>query len=147
MSVTSVFNVHPAAFLLRPKSRLPHLVYEATIGSFSLRPAQLLFENSRPRVATTPLSHATGVNGQLPGRDFNPQDLLLLLRTVCPPIITSGYARICGALRRKRNWRAKRCWPKATRASARPPATRPARNTRSRPTCSRSCNARKSACS
>ena len=29
-----------------------------------------------------PLPHATGVYGQLPGRDFNPLDLLLLLRTV-----------------------------------------------------------------
>ena len=31
----------------------------------------------------TPLdAHATGAYGQLPGRDFNPLDLLLLLRTV-----------------------------------------------------------------
>jgi len=39
----------------------------------------LLFGNSRPRVATTPFPHATGAYGQLPGRDFNPLDLLLLL--------------------------------------------------------------------
>jgi len=45
------------------------------------RPALLLFENSRPRVTTTPLPHATGAYGQLPGRDFTPLDLLLLLRT------------------------------------------------------------------
>jgi hypothetical protein len=52
------------------------------IGSLALRPALLLFGNSQPRVATTPLPHATGANGQLPGRDFNPLDLLLLLRTI-----------------------------------------------------------------
>jgi hypothetical protein len=52
------------------------------IGSLALRPATLLFGNSRPRVATTPLPHATGAYGQFPGRDFNPLDILLLLRTV-----------------------------------------------------------------
>ena len=51
------------------------------IGSLALRPALLLLGNSRPRVATAPLPHATGAYGQLPGRDFNPLDLLLLLRT------------------------------------------------------------------
>ncbi len=34
------------------------------------------------RVTTTPLPHATEAYGQLFGRDFNPLDLLLLLRTV-----------------------------------------------------------------
>src|SRR3990170_4824458 len=52
------------------------------VGSLALRPALLLLGNSRPRVTTTPLPHATGAYGQLPGRDFNPLDLLLLLRTV-----------------------------------------------------------------
>jgi hypothetical protein len=52
------------------------------MGSFSLRPALLLLGNSRPRVTTTPLPHATGAYGQLPRRDFNPLDLLLLLRTL-----------------------------------------------------------------
>src|SRR4030067_1150527 len=52
------------------------------VGSLALRPALLLFGNSRPRVATTPLPHATKAYGQLLGRDFNPLDLLLLLRTV-----------------------------------------------------------------
>jgi hypothetical protein len=33
-------------------------------------------------VTTTPLPHATGTYGQFPGRDFNPLNLLLLLRTV-----------------------------------------------------------------
>ena len=51
------------------------------IGSLALRPATLLFGNSRPRVTTTPLPHATGAYGQFPGRDFNPLDTLLLLRT------------------------------------------------------------------
>jgi hypothetical protein len=52
------------------------------MGSLALRPALLLFGNSRPRVTATPLPHATEAYGQLPGRDFNPLDLLLLLRTV-----------------------------------------------------------------
>lgn len=57
------------------------------MGSLALRPALLLCGNSRPRVAATPLPHATGAHGQLPGRDFNPLDLLLLLRTIrsCNP--------------------------------------------------------------
>ena len=38
--------------------------------------------SSPPVLTTTPLPHATGVYGQLPRRDFNPLDLLLLLRTV-----------------------------------------------------------------
>src|SRR4030067_16674 len=52
------------------------------VGSLAFRPALLLFGNSQPRVTTTPLPHATGAHGQLPERDFNPLDLLLLLRTV-----------------------------------------------------------------
>jgi len=52
------------------------------VGSLALRPAILLFGNSRPRVTTTPLPHATVAYGQLHRRDFNPLDLLLLLRTV-----------------------------------------------------------------
>lgn len=55
------------------------------IGSLALRPALLLLGNSRPRVATTPLPHATEAHGQLLGRDFNPLDSLLLLRTGRPP--------------------------------------------------------------
>jgi len=54
------------------------------MSSLALRPATLLFGNSRPRVTTTPLPHATGAYGQLPGRDFNPLDILLLLRTLYP---------------------------------------------------------------
>ena len=52
------------------------------MSSLALRPATLLSGNSRPRVTTTPLPHATGAYGQFPGRDFNPLDILLLLRTV-----------------------------------------------------------------
>lgn len=63
------------------------------MGSLALRPALLLFGNSRPRVATTPLPHATRVYGQLPGRDFNPLDLLLLLRTVKSCIDTFDVLR------------------------------------------------------
>src|SRR4030043_268504 len=58
------------------------------MGSLASRPALLLFGNSRPRVTTTPLPHATGAYGQLPRRDFNPLDLLLLLRTVTSCIAT-----------------------------------------------------------
>ena len=58
------------------------------VGSLAFRPALLLFGNSRPRVTTTPLPHTTEVYGQLLGRDFNPLDLLLLLRTVRSFIIT-----------------------------------------------------------
>ncbi len=57
------------------------------IGSLALRPALLLFGNSRPRVTTTPLPHTTGAYGQLPGRDFNPLDLSLLLRTLRSPVL------------------------------------------------------------
>ena len=63
------------------------------MGSLALRPALLLFGNSRPRVATTPLPHATGAYGQLPRRDFNPLDLLLLLRTVRHDIVLGGHHR------------------------------------------------------
>jgi hypothetical protein len=63
------------------------------IGSLALRPALLLFGNSRPRVTTMPLPHTTKAYGQFLGRDFNPLDLLLLLRTVRSFIITSHYAR------------------------------------------------------
>jgi hypothetical protein len=52
------------------------------MGSLALRPALLLFGNSQPRVTTKLLPHATGAYGQLPRRDFNPLNLLLLLRTV-----------------------------------------------------------------
>ncbi len=82
MSATSVI---PAPFQ-RP-SPSDHRVGFSTsftrllIGSLALRPALLLLENSRPRVATAPLPHATEAYGQLHGRDFNPLDLLLLLRT------------------------------------------------------------------
>ena len=44
----------------------------------------LLCGNSRPRVTATPLPHATEAYGQFLGRDFNPLDALLLLRTVRP---------------------------------------------------------------
>jgi hypothetical protein len=75
---------HPSNGLppLTTGSASPALFTRLLMGSLALRPALLLCENLRPRVAATPLPHATGANGQLPGRDFNPLDLLLLLRTV-----------------------------------------------------------------
>jgi hypothetical protein len=77
---------HPSGGLplLSTGSASPLVLTRLLVGSLALRPALLLFENSRPRVATTPLSHATEVYGQLPGRDLNPLDLLLLLRTDVP---------------------------------------------------------------
>ena len=52
------------------------------ISSLALRPAHLLFGNSRPQITPVPLPHATKAYGQLLGRDFNSLDTLLLLRTV-----------------------------------------------------------------
>jgi len=54
------------------------------VGSLALRPALLLFGNSRHWITPALLPHATGAYGQLPGRDFNPLDLLLLLPTNDP---------------------------------------------------------------
>ncbi len=54
------------------------------VGSLALRPAFLLFGNSRQWITPPPLPHATVAYGQLHGRDFNPLDLLLLLRTARP---------------------------------------------------------------
>jgi hypothetical protein len=70
------------------------------MGSLALRPAILLFGNSRPRVTTTPLPHATKVYGQLLGRDFNPLDLLLLLRTVRSRFVASN-THSCPQLRNR----------------------------------------------
>ena len=83
MCATSVVSAH----IQRPSPSDHRLGFSNSftrlrVGSLALRPALLLFGNSRPRVTTTPLPHATGAYGQLPGRDFNPLDLLLLLRTV-----------------------------------------------------------------
>ena len=61
------------------------------IGSFALRPAHLLLGNSRPQIAPAPLPRATKVYGQFLGRDFNPLDTLLLLRTV-RPLLYSSYS-------------------------------------------------------
>ena len=80
---TSVFTAHA-----RRPSPFDHRVgfsisfTRLLISSLALRPAMLLFGNSRPRIAPTPLPHATKAHGQLLGRDFNPLDALLLLRTV-----------------------------------------------------------------
>src|SRR3990167_11216551 len=83
MRATSVVSAH-----IRRPSPPDHRVgfsnsfTRLRVGSLALRPALLLFGNSRPRVTATPLPHATRAYGQLHGRDFNPLDLLLLLRTV-----------------------------------------------------------------
>src|SRR3989338_4076675 len=83
MRATSVVSAH----ILRPSPPDHRVGFSNSftrlrVGSLALRPALLLFGNSRPRITATPLPHATGAHGQLPGRDFNPLDLLLLLRTV-----------------------------------------------------------------
>ena len=70
------------------------------VGSLALRPAILLFGNSRQRVTTMPLPHATEVYGQLPRRNFNPLDLLLLLRTVRPlPYTYASIEKTLGSAR------------------------------------------------
>jgi hypothetical protein len=58
------------------------------LGSLALRPAALPIGNSRPPVARTPLPWATKAHGQLLGRDFNPQDEQLLLRTHVVSLLT-----------------------------------------------------------
>ena len=45
------------------------------MSSLALRPAHLLFENSRPQITPAPLPLATKAHGQLLGRDFNPLDM------------------------------------------------------------------------
>lgn len=71
------------------------------IGSLALRPAILLFGNSRPRITPAPLPHATKAYGQLLGRDFNPLDTLLLLRTVrsCNNIVCYYHSLMARPLR------------------------------------------------
>ena len=64
------------------------------IGSLALRPAILLFGNSRPRITPAPLPHATKAYGQLLGRDFNPLDTLLLLRTVKPCLFPLSHGAL-----------------------------------------------------
>ena len=84
-------RLHQAAsVLLACDIGLPHLstgsasplgLTRLHTGSLALRPAALPIGNLRPPVARTPLPCATGVYGQLPGRNFNPLDIKLLLRT------------------------------------------------------------------
>jgi len=83
---------HPLLpFSQRVSTGLPHLtrgsaspvqVTRLPVGSLALRPATSPFGNLRPLIAQTPLPRATQAYGQLLGRDFNPQDKRLLLRTV-----------------------------------------------------------------
>jgi len=71
-----------SAFPFCPQSR--HLHFSLTrlhLGSLALRPAALPSGNLRPLITQTPLPCATGVHGQFPGRDSNPLDKQLLLRT------------------------------------------------------------------
>ena len=75
ISMTSAFPTCPLGRHLQ--IRLTRL----RTGSLALRPAALPFGNLRPLIAQTPLPCATGMHGQLPGRDFNPIDKQLLLRT------------------------------------------------------------------
>ena len=93
---TNATSVIPAS-IQRPSPSVHRVGFSTSftrllIGSLALRPALLLFGNSRPRVTTTPLPHATGAYGQLPGRDLNPLDLLLLLRTDRPRYIDTNSA-------------------------------------------------------
>jgi len=65
--------------LLTTGSASPFALTRLLVGSLALLPALLLFGNSRQWIAPPLLPHATGAYGQLPGRDFNPLDPLLLL--------------------------------------------------------------------
>ena len=83
---------HPLLpFSQRVSTGLPHLtrgsaspvqVTRLPVGSLALRPATSPCGNLRPLIAQTPLPRATPAYGQLLGRDFNPPDKRLLLRTV-----------------------------------------------------------------
>jgi hypothetical protein len=91
---------HPLLpFSQRVSTGLPHLtrgsaspvqVTRLPVGSLALRPATSPFGNLRPLIAQTPLPRATQAYGQLLGRDFNPQDKRLLLRTVTSFIIAAA---------------------------------------------------------
>jgi hypothetical protein len=59
------------------------------LGSLALRPAALPAGNLRPLVARTPPPSATKAHGQLLGRDSNPQEEQLLLRTDVVSSLTS----------------------------------------------------------
>ena len=89
---------HPLLpFSQRMSTGLPHLttgsaspsvVTRLPVGSLALRPATSPCGNLRPLIAQTPLPRATQSYGQFLGRDFNPQDKRLLLRTVRPTYLT-----------------------------------------------------------
>ncbi len=82
MTITSVLPMAATTFPFCPQGRrLQPNITRLPLGSLALRPALLLGGNLRPLVTKTPLPHATESYGQLLGRDFNPLDLLLLLRT------------------------------------------------------------------
>jgi hypothetical protein len=89
---------HPLLpFSQRMSTGLPHLtrgsaspsvVTRLPVGSLALRPATSPCGNLRPLIAQTVLPRATQAYGQLLGRDFNPQDKRLLLRTVRSQYLT-----------------------------------------------------------
>ncbi len=74
------------------------------IGSLALRPATLRCGNSRPRITPAPLPHATKAYGQLLGRDFNPLDSLLLLRTVRSLLKHREKSRVTASAELKNVW-------------------------------------------
>ena len=69
-------------------SASPAFVTGLPMGSLALRPAVLPPGNLRPPITRTPLPGTTEVHGQLLGRDFNPQDVQLLLRTDAAKLIS-----------------------------------------------------------
>ena len=80
----------PLPFSQRMSSGLPQLtrgsdsptrVTRLPVGSLALRLAPSPCGNLRPLIAQPPISRATQTYAQLLGRDFNPQDKRLLLRT------------------------------------------------------------------
>ena len=85
-------------------SASPIRVTRLPVGSLSLRPASLPFGNLRPLIAQTPLPRATQADGQFLGRDFNPQDKRLLLRTVKSRLLILYLQFVFGSTYHLRLW-------------------------------------------
>ena len=63
-----------SVFPFKSEGQHPRLVNEANTDSLSLRPVALPSQNLQYTITCVLLRSTTGVNEQLPGRDFNPLD-------------------------------------------------------------------------
>jgi hypothetical protein len=63
------------------RSALSTTTFEATYRFTFVAACNFAVGNSRPLITQTPLPRATEMNSQFPGRDLNPLDKQLLLRT------------------------------------------------------------------